>query len=118
MIKLIADENIPGKSVQILRDAGYDVLSISDKFPALRDVDILAMANRENRILITCDSDFGDLIFRDGLECSTGVIYLRLEAFKSNEPGDIVLSYLSVAPAHFDGRFSVVDRARLRQTEL
>ncbi len=114
----IADENIPRKSVGILRNAGYDVLSIGEDFPALKDIDILAMANDMNRILITCDSDFGDLIYNKGRQCLTGVIYLRLGRFKSTEPGAIVLSYLSAAPNLFAGQYSVVDRARIRQNDL
>lgn len=118
MRSFVADEHIPGKSIKLLRSAGYDVLSIGEDRPSLRDIDILALANEEDRIVITCDSDFGDLVFKRGRKCTTGIIYLRLGPFKSNEPGEIILSYLAIAPDQFEGRFSVVDRTRIRQTDL
>lgn len=118
MISFIADENIPHKSVSILRSQGYDVLSIGEDFPSLKDTEILALANYEGRVVITFDSDFGDLIFKKGHVCSTGVIYLRLGIFLTNEPADLILDHLSASPGRFWGRFSVIDRVRIRQTEL
>jgi predicted nuclease of predicted toxin-antitoxin system len=41
------------------------------------DTDVLALAVQANRILITDDRDFGELVFRQ-LKPHTGVIYLRL----------------------------------------
>ena len=118
MKSFIADEHIPAKSIRLLKESGYDVLSIGEDFPTLKDIDVLALANQENRILITCDSDFGDLIFRQGQKCETGVVYLRIGPFKSNEPGEMILRYLSVNENYFLGHFSVVDRGRIRQIHL
>jgi predicted nuclease of predicted toxin-antitoxin system len=44
----------------------------------MKDVDILALAYREQRILITDDRDFGELVFRLR-QPHAGVIYLRLD---------------------------------------
>ncbi len=44
----------------------------------MSDIDILAKAVFETRIVITNDKDFGEMIFRDGL-AHCGIIFLRLQ---------------------------------------
>lgn len=47
----------------------------------MKDADILALAHREQRILVTDDRDFGELVFRLR-QPHAGVIYLRLDTTK------------------------------------
>jgi len=55
------------------------VTRVGTDYPAtMKDVDILALAYREQRILITDDRDFGELVFRLR-QPHAGVIYLRLD---------------------------------------
>ena len=52
--------------------------AIARDYPAaLSDTDVLSIAQREGRILVTNDRDFGELIFRQHRP-HTGVIYFRL----------------------------------------
>jgi len=44
---------------------------------ALNDAEVLAIAHREQRVLITDDRDFGELVFRHR-QPHAGVIYFRL----------------------------------------
>lgn len=115
MTAFLADEHISVDSVRLLREAGHDVVSVGDDYPSLLDSSILQLANDEGRIIITCDSDFGELIYRRELECRTGVIFLRLEKFFKTEPAELILHYEQDAPGCFEGKFSVVKRQRLRQ---
>jgi predicted nuclease of predicted toxin-antitoxin system len=118
MSLFIADEQIPMPAIDLLRLAGHDVLSISEQFAALDDAEIVHLALAENRIIITCDSDFGELIFLRQLECRTGVVYLRLGDFSVIEPADFILRYLTEEEDIFEGKFSVITRKRIRQREL
>lgn len=73
----LTDENIDQEVVKFLRDQGFDVLDIKEQgLFSLADRNILEMAEAQNRIVISQDSDFGTLIFRDKLDVR-GVIYLR-----------------------------------------
>ncbi|MSQ10273.1 MAG: hypothetical protein EXR52_04630 [Dehalococcoidia bacterium] len=57
---------------------GHDVTSINrDYAQGVSDVDVLALATREARVLVTFDRDFGELVVRHR-EPHAGVIYLRL----------------------------------------
>lgn len=55
-----------------------DVEWIQELAPGLSDEDILALAGRRQRVLITYDTDFGDLIFNRGVPARAGVILLRI----------------------------------------
>jgi predicted nuclease of predicted toxin-antitoxin system len=70
----LADENFLGVAVETLRKQGHDVVWIRTHAPGSSDVDVLAMAEEENRILLTFDRDFGELAFQAGLPaiCGTG----------------------------------------------
>ena len=76
-MRLVIDECTGPSVARWLRDLGHDVVSVYDEAPQLPDVDILGFAVRENRIVITNDKDFGELVFRDQRP-HRGVVLLRL----------------------------------------
>jgi len=49
-MRILADENFPGLSVQELRRLGHDVLWVRTAMPGARDDDILACAQTEERL--------------------------------------------------------------------
>ena len=61
-----------------LRRTGHDATAIAHEYPgALADEDVLAIAVAEDRVLITNDRDFGELVFRLRLP-HRGIILFRL----------------------------------------
>ena len=73
----LADENISPEVVAMLRKEGLDVMSVEESgLNGYTDRQLIRIAYSSNRIIITHDSDFGALAFRDG-EPWTGVIFLR-----------------------------------------
>lgn len=65
-MRFILDVPIGKAVAQWLRELGHDVLEVRDIDPQLTDVDILQIAVRENRVVITVDKDFGELAIRQG----------------------------------------------------
>ena len=61
-----------------LRSAGFDVAWIQSDAPGSSDEQVLELAGEQQRILITYDTDFGDLIFHRGVPARSGVMLLRL----------------------------------------
>ncbi len=47
----------------MLIEGGHDVLSALDSNPRATDEELLALANEEQRIVLTEDKDFGELVF-------------------------------------------------------
>jgi predicted nuclease of predicted toxin-antitoxin system len=77
-MKFMLDESADFPLAEALAQMGHDVTSIVRDYPrALEDQDVLAVAQQEERTLITNDTDFGELIFRRQLPHS-GVILFRL----------------------------------------
>jgi len=82
-MRILLDENIPGDAVATLRSRGHDVVWIRTDSPGIADDAILAGAVSEQRLLITFDKDFGELVFRRdslhhaGWYCSELLPHLR-----------------------------------------
>jgi len=62
-VRVLADENVPKKAVEALRERGHDVLWVAEVAPGSKDEEVLALAIREGRILLTFDKDFGERAF-------------------------------------------------------
>jgi len=56
LTKLLADENIPIEVVRFLKRSGVDITSVMEFSPGLSDTEVMELANRENRVLVTSAS--------------------------------------------------------------
>ena len=61
----VCAESVPVR--EALANLGHDVLSAREHCPQASDEALLALAREEERILITEDKDFGELVFLRGL---------------------------------------------------
>jgi predicted nuclease of predicted toxin-antitoxin system len=83
--KFITDENIQTKVIDYLTIFGLDIFDIKQMgLQGMPDYEILDLAVRENRIILTQDSDFGTDFFTSGVK-ATGIIYIRPGHVHSNE---------------------------------
>ncbi len=84
-MKFLLDENADNRLVALLTSLHHDVKTIGQDFPSsLLDHEVLEIASREKRILITNDrADFGELIFRQHLP-HCGIILFRLKSEEAN----------------------------------
>ena len=77
-MRFLLDQSADGCVVAYLPSLGHDVTRIArDHPPGLPDPEVLDIAYRERRILITHDRHFGGLVFADQ-QPHSGVILLRL----------------------------------------
>jgi predicted nuclease of predicted toxin-antitoxin system len=77
-MKFLFDQSADFRLIDHLRSLGHDVTAISRNYPhSLADEDVLAIARQEQRILLVADSDFGELIFHQGL-AHAGIVFFRL----------------------------------------
>ena len=82
-MKFLADMGISPRVVEELRQKGYDAVHLSDEhLHRMVDGDILEKACRENRILLTHDLDFGELLAASG-ENLPSVIIFRLKDMRA-----------------------------------
>jgi predicted nuclease of predicted toxin-antitoxin system len=77
-MRFLIDESADARIAAHLRSLGHDATTVAaDHRPGLPDDEVLRIAQSEGRILITDDSDFGELVFRRR-QPHAGVIYFRL----------------------------------------
>lgn len=65
--------------MRALRQAGHDVIAICEFAKRMEDTDVIDLSMREDRVLITEDKDFGQLVYAHG-HASRGVVLIRYPA--------------------------------------
>lgn len=76
-MRFLLDESAEARIALFLAAHGHDATRIGRDYPAsLPDEAVLALAHREQRILITNDKDFGELVVREHYP-HAGVILFR-----------------------------------------
>jgi len=81
-MRFLANENFPFPSIKILREKGFEVISISETLSGISDEEILRKASLENLIILTFDRDYGELIFKYQKENLPAVVYFRTKGQK------------------------------------
>ena len=112
MSLLLADENIPKKALETLRQQGIDIISVADFSTGLSDQDVMKTAIRENRVIITFDKDFGELIVKRRLK-PPGLIFLRLTEISPTEVAGRIKDLIK-RQIVLDGNIVVVQDDRVR----
>ena len=92
-MKFLANENFPLDSTDYLKSKGIDIKAVGVHFPGISDKEVIDLAEKEQRTILTFDRDYGELIFKFGSKPEKGVIYLRLDYYESDEPGKILGKY-------------------------
>ena len=117
-MKFLVNENVPVASVVLLRQRGMDVTYVAEDFPSEADTAIMQTAHNQDRIIITFDRDYGELIFKRLQPVPAGILFLRFDPTYPTEPGEIVLNLIESKSISLLGRFTVVERDKLRQRPL
>jgi predicted nuclease of predicted toxin-antitoxin system len=116
-MRFLANENFPLDPVEALRTAGHEVAWVRSDAPGITDVEVLAWAMRDQRIMLTFDKDFGDLAFHAGLPSDCGIVLFRLSAPSSAALAALVLAAIQ-SRTDWVGHFSVVEPGRIRMRPL
>lgn len=114
-MKLLANENFPLTSVLYLRDKDYDIISIGEDNPSIKDEEVIEIAIREERTILTFDRDYGELIFKKNYKPEKGVIYLRIEEFTPEFPGTLLHDLFEKEEIPFENALTVIDKFGIRQ---
>ncbi len=108
-----ANENFPGDAVDALRSGGNDVAWARTDAPGASDQEILARAQREGRVLVTFDKDFGELAWRASLPAAAGIVLFRIPMPAPGRVGEALAAILT-SREDWVGNFSVIEPGRVR----
>ena len=112
-MKFLTDENIGFKVINPLRKLGFDIKSILESDKGVDDAIVLSIANEEDRILITTDKDFGELVYIKKL-IHSGVILLRLKNDSSINKLKVLESLFNTRLKDLEKAFTVVTENKVR----
>lgn len=116
-MRLLVDECCRRSLVEALRKLGCDVAAVAELLPSVSDEDVLALAQRLDRVLITDDKDFGALVLRQRLP-APGVILLRTSSDDGEFQARRLAELLADSQRKIHGHMTVVEDARFRTRPL
>lgn len=114
-MRLLANENVPLASVRILTESGHDVVVIGQDLAGITNKEVIDIAVKQERTIITFDRDYGELIFKKGLRPKSGVIYLRWFEFLPEEPGEYLVQLFFTGDLVFENKLTVISESDMRQ---
>lgn len=117
-MNLLADESVDWPIIDRLRHDGHSVGSIAELTPSVTDDDVLSRASAEGSLLLTADTDFGELVFRRGRLHHSGVVLLRLAGLSNAAKAARVSAVLASREAELRGTFSVIEPGSVRVRPL
>ena len=104
----LANENFPAPSIEILRGASFVVKSIREQFPGITDEQVIALAQKNNRVILTFDRDYGELLVRFTKSNPPSVIYFRLKGKTPQFAGELLLGIIDDANLIIENNFTVI----------
>lgn len=112
-MKLIADENVDRPIVELLRKSGFIIYYIQEMEPGITDEQVIQRANNEGALLLTSDSDFGEMVFRQG-KIVQGIILMRLAGLSFQRKGEILIRAIKEHEDNLYGNFTVISPSAIR----
>jgi len=116
-MRWLLDECVDAGLVEQLRQNGHDVVYMSDVAPRASDAEVMNRAERETRLLLMEDKDFGDLVFRQRRSVP-GIILLRIGALQRNRKWERLLAAIDRFGDTLLGRYTVIETSRFRSRPL
>ena len=104
----------------LLTNAGHDAVHVCDrKMERAEDPEVLALAETENRILLSADSDFGEILTLGAKHKPSLVLFRGEFETAAREQAGLLLAHLPEVAADLDhGAIVVVTRTKIRVREL
>ena len=112
-MKFLADECCDTGLVASLRKDGHDVLYVTEKKAGAIDDEIISDAYKEERILITEDKDFGELVYRFK-KPTYGIVLLRVDVQERRIKWSRLKRLIDDYGTKLQSHFTVVDAEKFR----
>ena len=112
-MRLLVNENISRSVIRVLREKGHNVTSVKEELRGKPDEIVLARAQKERRLVVTQDKDFGELAFRVLLPATCGVIIFRLSGSDPEHDNRRIVEVLE-SRKDWTGHFAVVTDTQIR----
>jgi len=114
-MRILVDENLYAPVAKMLEALGHDILDLKkDGLRGLTNGEVYNICQRENRILLTMDRDFGNILLYPP-ESTPGVIVVSLGRLSVNRALDLLSSFFAqYTEEQIRGRIIILEPARVR----
>jgi predicted nuclease of predicted toxin-antitoxin system len=116
-MKLLLDAHISRPMMAWLESQGHDCVHISLLEAGMADEAVLRLAYEQQRILLTADKDFGELIFKRALP-AVGVVLLRFTVASEAERLALLQRFWPIIERSAPGHFVVVTDRAIRRAPI
>jgi predicted nuclease of predicted toxin-antitoxin system len=89
----LANENFPYPSIKIIENAGYEIISISEKHPGINDNEVVELAQKNGFIILTFDKDYGEILFKHAQHNPPSVVFFRFYGDHPEAAGKHLFAY-------------------------
>jgi predicted nuclease of predicted toxin-antitoxin system len=112
-VTFVADECVLASIIERLRASGHTVHAIREVSGGIADPDVLAIAVKQQAVLLTQDKDFGELVFRLKLE-HCGIVLIRLAGMTIAERAELVANVIAKHESELPRAFTVISSSGVR----
>jgi predicted nuclease of predicted toxin-antitoxin system len=117
-VKFLLDQNQSPLLADLLNAVGHDAIHTRDiGLSRAPDVDVMTRAKLDGRVLITADTDFGELLARSGDDAPSVLLLRRHDRRRAKAVAELILANLDAIESDLSSGALVVfdgDRIRIR----
>jgi predicted nuclease of predicted toxin-antitoxin system len=117
-VRFLLDQNQSPLLADLLNAVGHDAIHTRDiGLSRASDVDVLARTKLDGRVLITADTDFGELLARSGDDAPSVLLLRRHDRRRAEAVAELILANLDAIESDLTSGALVVfdgDRIRIR----
>ena len=119
-MRFLLDQNQSPLLAGRLNEAAHDAVHARDiGLSRASDPEVLALAKQENRVLVSADTDFGELLARNGDDAPSVLLLRRQDRRRVDALAELILVNLDAIEADLaDGALVVFDQERVRVRRL
>lgn len=116
-MRLKLDENLGTLGVELLRQAGHDVVTVVEQgLCSATDNALITVCLRERRCIVTLDLDFGNpLLFRPSDYAGIAVLRLPPKPAQQDLLDAIRILIAGLAQGEIEGKLWIVQRGHIRE---
>jgi predicted nuclease of predicted toxin-antitoxin system len=119
-VRFLIDNALPPRLAEMLVESGHDATHVrSYGMHASRDIDILNRARKENRVIVSADSDFAVILASQAASHPSFILFREPNVLRPQDYIDLLLSALpTLGPELANGCVAVFRSGRLRVRKL
>lgn len=119
-MRFLLDQNLSPALVALLVEAGHDTVHIRDLgLSRAPDERVMARAVDDDRVLISSDTDFGELLSRSNADAPSVLLLRRQSGRRATEIADLIVANLdAIADDLETGAIVVMSDTRIRVRQL